>query len=101
MFQNKMPDTVIGLSFLAALCFGADLPTTQPQSAPVIADVARQYKSLAAVTPKPVEVSELFASLCRTVTPEAQRARLGPHSGASMMLYMNDIAHDAASGEAN
>ena len=65
-----------------------------------IEDIARNYRELRLITPKPVLVEPMMAWSCVGPTKKfvaASRKRLGPHANSSIKIYMNDLAADAFS----
>ena len=66
--------------------------------APQIAEIAKDYKKLHAMTPDRVFVDPGLAMLCRGASQrdveEAQK-KSGPHAHTSIRVYMNDLAAGA------
>lgn len=72
--------------------------TTKPSEPVTIESVARDYASLIAITPEPVEVDMALAMRCRGVSEadvKRSKQESGPHAWASVKIYMNAAARDA------
>ncbi len=62
---------------------------------PLVADVAKGYKSYRRITKNPVPANPELVVMCSSATPVGvaeARQRTGPHTTANLLIYMNDVA---------
>ena len=88
--------TAASLLALLALCAGGW--TLASKTAPVIADLATDYRQLQLVTPEPIQVNPEFALLCVGASQahvDAARKTHGPHAHTSIRIYMDASAAKA------
>ncbi|HET6249025.1 MAG TPA: cytochrome P460 family protein [Tepidisphaeraceae bacterium] len=87
------------LAALALGCDAVDKKSDAPKSdVPNVADVARNYKQLQAMTKGTVFADPGLAMQCSGVSQEqveAARKKNGPHAHTELAIYMNDLAANA------
>ena len=84
--------------FLLALMFAFASCAKSAPAFPSVEEVARDYRSLQLMTPKPVQVNAAFARLCRGLTQEEiddVKKEYGPHFMATVKIYMSESAATA------
>jgi hypothetical protein len=82
---------------LAAL-FAIAIADQEKVAAPVIKDIARNYRQMRAITTQPVEVDPGFAVLCAPPPPEwvaDAKKKNGPHALSRILVFMNERGAEA------
>ena len=67
-------------------------------AAPVVKEVAKNYRQMRAVTTQPVAVDPRLLMLCREPSPkevEAAEKKNGPHAISQIKIYMNESGAEA------
>jgi hypothetical protein len=68
-------------------------------AAPVVKEVAKNYRQLRAVTTQPVDVDPGLLGLCRWLSPkeiEEAKKKNGPHAISQIKIYMDESGAEAA-----
>lgn len=89
---------MFALAALAMVAVAADSPNKPASESIKPEDIAKTYRTMVAMTKKPVYVDPMLAMLCRGANQndiDEAKKHNGPHAYTQVMIYMNNSAAEA------